>query len=143
MRLFQAIEAQYAAIRAIQGIYAGDGFGRLVATLCVVVQVMPAVFSLPEEGGGGVFDAASFLSLVIVAVTCLDRRRARLASLYWRPDWVPSMKQRVALGMWIWLLPFGVALTSRISVALALALFVALGSLPLRSWVDRLGRSEP
>src|SRR5688572_8984204 len=137
MRLFQAIEAQYAALRAINGGSAGDGISRAVATLLVVVQVFPAMHLWLRKDAVAV-QSLAVIALALVSAACLDARRARLSAIYWDQHWVPSMKQRLALGGWGLLVLFAVALSARVSAAGSLALFVALGALPLREWVNRL-----
>lgn len=137
MRLFQAIEAQYAALRAINGASAGDGIARAVATLLVAVQVFPAMHRWLRNDTVAV-QSLAFIGLALVSAACLDARRARLSAVYWNQHWVPSMKQRLALSGWGLLVLFAVALSAKVSIAGSLALFATLGAFPLREWVNRL-----
>jgi hypothetical protein len=139
MRIFQAIEAQYSAIRAIQAPYAGDNVARLVATLCVVTQLFPAMY-LWLGKAGSVAQALALAVLVLISAACLDARREMLAEIYWDRTWSPNLIQRLTLATWAFAVLFGVAICARHSIAGSLAIFITLGSLPLRTWINRVGQ---
>ena len=108
-----------------------------VATLVVVVQVFPAMHLWLRKDTVAV-QSLAVIALALVSAACLDARRAQLSAIYWGQHWVPNMKQRLVLSGWGLLALFAVALSARVSIAGSLALFVALGALPLREWVNRL-----
>ena len=136
LRLFQAIEAQYAAIHAIQNPRVGDALARIGALTIVWLDAGPLLMQQFADTGHQVLTAA--LVVIVVAYFALDRRRHRLVQGYWGASWAPPVRQRLLIVFVTLLIVAPVAITSKYNLPLAWCLFVVLGSLPLKDWVDRI-----
>ena len=141
MKAFKAVEAEYTAFLAF-GRADGDLGSRATSLGYVSLQAfaMFAVFAgrLPLSGIAGIF-----LVIYLCLFLLLDRRRARLSATYWRTDWEPSLKQRLAVVAFMSISSITIAIVARHSFISAVFAYFITATLPLQAWIDSIekGRS--
>lgn len=137
MRIIQAIEVEYYAIRALHS-QDGEFGGRLFATGIVAAQLLPVLFTVFEKYG--LFNselriwiafAASFLFMYIL----IDRRRERITATYGQGPVKFDQRAKLSLAAFLILSTFATAAIAGVSPILALVAFGVFAMTPLQRWV--------
>ena len=133
MNPMQAIEAEYAALRAF-GYKDGDLGARLIALTILAGQLFPVVVAGVIRAGTSAL-IVSFLVVYGAMFIVIDLRREKISSSYWSEGWNPKKRERLLVLGFIFATTVIIALLSRFSVVLGSLAYLLTAAFPLHAWV--------
>lgn len=142
MKIIQAIEFEYYAIRAINS-QDGDFGGRLFATSGVAAQLSPVLFSLLVKYGlfgNELRLAMAFFASFIIMYLLTDKRRDQITASYGQQFAQFQMRAKLSLAAFFTVSTLITSIIAGVSPILALGAFLVFALMPLQRWVKPIAQ---